>query len=128
MLPDFPRLRSLNSFARIAIVVFVTMGLSTFKTAAQTPAFPKNNSTPIGCLSGYPDGTFQGDRSITRYEFAAGLNACLERIDRQIRERNSNLATKEDFETLIQRQRELNQELHQLNERTSDPTLNKTSF
>jgi hypothetical protein len=29
------------------------------------------------CLAGYPDGTFQGDRPVTRYEFAAALEACL---------------------------------------------------
>ncbi|MCU0517177.1 MAG: iron uptake porin [Oscillatoria sp. Prado101] len=33
-----------------------------------------------GCIAGYPDGTFRGNRAMTRYEFAAGLNACLERI------------------------------------------------
>lgn len=33
-----------------------------------------------GCLAGYPDGTFRGNRSLTRYEFAAGLNACLDRV------------------------------------------------
>lgn len=31
-----------------------------------------------GCIAGYPDGTFRGHQSISRYEFAAGLNACLE--------------------------------------------------
>ncbi|MBU6229987.1 MAG: carbohydrate porin [Cyanobacteria bacterium REEB459] len=31
-----------------------------------------------GCLQGYPDRTFRGDRSLTRYEFAAGLNSCLD--------------------------------------------------
>jgi hypothetical protein len=31
-----------------------------------------------GCIAGYPDGTFRGNQSISRYEFAAGLNACLE--------------------------------------------------
>jgi hypothetical protein len=31
-----------------------------------------------GCLEGYPDQTFRGDRALTRYEFAAGLNACLD--------------------------------------------------
>jgi hypothetical protein len=31
-----------------------------------------------GCLSGYPDGTFRGDRFMTRFEFAASLHACLE--------------------------------------------------
>jgi S-layer homology domain len=128
MLPDFPRLRSLNSAAYTVTIVFAIVGLSTFKTTAQTPSLPKNNSTPIGCLSGYPDGTFQGDRPITRYEFVAGLNACLEQFDQNIRSNNPNLATKEDFETLIQRQRELNRELHQLNERTSNPTLNKSLF
>ena len=33
-----------------------------------------------GCIAGYPDGTFRGNRPMTRYEFAAGLNACLDRI------------------------------------------------
>lgn len=32
------------------------------------------------CLAGYADGRFRGDRSVTRYEFAAGLNACLDRV------------------------------------------------
>ena len=32
------------------------------------------------CLEGYPNRTFRGDRSLTRYEFAAGLNACLDSI------------------------------------------------
>ena len=36
------------------------------------------------CLVGYPDGTFRGDRPLSRYEFAAGLNACLEQINRLI--------------------------------------------
>ena len=31
-----------------------------------------------GCLQGYPDGTFRGQRSLTRFEFAAGLNSCLD--------------------------------------------------
>ena len=29
------------------------------------------------CIKGFPNRTFQGDRPITRYEFAAGLNSCL---------------------------------------------------
>ena len=33
-----------------------------------------------GCIAGYPDGTFRGSRATTRYEFAAGLNACLDQI------------------------------------------------
>ena len=33
-----------------------------------------------GCVAGYPDSTFRGDQSITRYEAAALLNVCLDRI------------------------------------------------
>ncbi|WP_008314384.1 iron uptake porin [Leptolyngbya sp. PCC 6406] len=33
-----------------------------------------------GCLSGFPDGTFRGDRPVSRFEFAAGLSACLDVI------------------------------------------------
>ncbi len=37
-----------------------------------------------GCVTGYPDRTFRGDRVMTRSEFAAGLSACLERVNEQI--------------------------------------------
>ena len=30
-----------------------------------------------GCIEGYPDGTYRGQRALTRFEFAAGLNSCL---------------------------------------------------
>ena len=33
-----------------------------------------------GCVAGYPDGTFRGGKAMTRYEAAALLNACLDRI------------------------------------------------
>ena len=33
-----------------------------------------------GCIAGYPDGTYRGNQATTRYEFAAGLNACLDQI------------------------------------------------
>jgi hypothetical protein len=32
------------------------------------------------CIQGYPDSTFRGQRSLTRFEFAAGMNACLDVI------------------------------------------------
>jgi hypothetical protein len=34
-----------------------------------------------GCISGYSDRTYRGERSLTRYEFAAGLNSCLQKIE-----------------------------------------------
>lgn len=33
-----------------------------------------------GCVAGYPDGLFRGSRAMTRYEAAALLNACLDRV------------------------------------------------
>ena len=33
-----------------------------------------------GCVAGYPNGTFRGNRAMTCYEAAALLNACLDRV------------------------------------------------
>jgi hypothetical protein len=33
-----------------------------------------------GCVAGYPNGTFRGNRALSRYEAAALLNACLDRV------------------------------------------------
>ncbi|WP_413744500.1 iron uptake porin [Synechococcus sp. MIT S9451] len=33
-----------------------------------------------GCVAGYPNGTYRGNRAMTRFEAAALLNACLDRI------------------------------------------------
>jgi hypothetical protein len=33
-----------------------------------------------GCVAGYPKGSFEGGDSMTRYEAAALLNACLDRV------------------------------------------------
>lgn len=37
-----------------------------------------------GCIVGYPDQTYRGSEPLTRYEFAAGLNSCLNQIERLI--------------------------------------------
>lgn len=36
-----------------------------------------NLAGTYGCISGYPDGTFRGEDTVTRYEFAAGMDSCL---------------------------------------------------
>ena len=51
-----------------------------------------------GCISGYPDATYRGDRPISRYEFAAGLNACLEEINRLSANAIGDLATNDEIE------------------------------
>ncbi|BAZ18555.1 carbohydrate-selective porin OprB (plasmid) [Calothrix sp. NIES-4071] len=64
-----------------------------------------------GCIAGYPNGTFRGNRATTRYEFAAGLNACLERVNELIATATTNLVTKEDLATLQRLQEEFSAEL-----------------
>ena len=64
-----------------------------------------------GCIAGYPDGTFRGNRAMTRYEFAAGLNACLDKVTELIRGGTGNLATKEDLAAMQKLQEEFAAEL-----------------
>ncbi|WP_449416230.1 iron uptake porin [Phormidium nigroviride] len=64
-----------------------------------------------GCIAGYPDGTYRGNRALTRYEFAAGLNACLDQVTRLIGSSTANLVTKEDLVTLQKLQEEFAAEL-----------------
>ena len=64
-----------------------------------------------GCIVGYPDSTYKGSRALTRYEFAAGLNACMDRISELIASSTADLATKEDLATLQRLQEEFAAEL-----------------
>ena len=98
----------------LAIGLFPTLSL------AQTPD-PIENPVVEGCLVGTPDGTFQGDRPVTRYEFAAGLSACFNLLDRQIHSNNlETYATEAEVQDAIQQQQELNQELEILDERVDE--------
>lgn len=45
-----------------------------------------------GCIQGYPDRTYRGDRPLTRNEFAAGLSACLQQLERRLLEARSTAA------------------------------------
>ncbi|MEG3861420.1 iron uptake porin [Microcoleus sp. herbarium12] len=64
-----------------------------------------------GCIAGYPDGTYRGNRALTRYEFAAGLNACLDQVTKQIGSSTANFVTKEDLAILQRLQEEFAAEL-----------------
>ncbi len=64
-----------------------------------------------GCIAGYPDRTFRGNRATTRYEFAAGLNACLNRINELIAASTSDFVKKEDLATLQKLQEQFAAEL-----------------
>ena len=111
--------------AAVAVPLVLTATVSySGSILAQTPSSTPSNATEAGCLSGYPDGTYRGDRPITRYEFAAGLNACLEGVNQLLPFNRDNLATRTDFEALIERQKELNQQLRELNQRVENPSSN----
>lgn len=57
-----------------------------------------------GCLVGYPNSTFRGNRAATRYELAAALNACMDVI-------SDRFATKEDLLALRKLMEEFSREL-----------------
>jgi hypothetical protein len=64
-----------------------------------------------GCIAGYPDGTYRGNRALTRYEFAAGLNACLDRVNELIATASADAVNKQDLDTLQRLQTEFATEL-----------------
>lgn len=64
-----------------------------------------------GCIAGYPDRTFRGQRSLTRFEFAAGLNACLDKINEILTAGLADKASKEDLAALQKLQEEFAAEL-----------------
>ena len=64
-----------------------------------------------GCIVGYPDGTYRGNRSLTRFEFAAGVNACLDRITELLQAALADTVTREDLAILQRLQEEFSAEL-----------------
>ncbi len=64
-----------------------------------------------GCIAGYPDRTFRGKQATTRFEFAAGLNACLDKINEIISAGLADKVSKEDLATLQKLQEEFAAEL-----------------
>lgn len=69
------------------------------------------------CISGFPNGTFRGNRATTRFEFAAGLNSCLNQIERLISANAGELVVRQDLETLQRLLQEFEPELATLRQR-----------
>jgi hypothetical protein len=67
-----------------------------------------------GCIAGYPDRTYRGNRALTRYEFAAGLNACIDRVNELVGSATGGLVKKEDLVAVQKLQAEFSTELAQL--------------
>lgn len=73
-----------------------------------------------GCLVGEGDGRFRGDRSLTRFEFAAAVTACLDRLQADLKSRRDRFLSQDDA-LLIQRlQNEFGAELSQTRRRIAD--------
>ena len=67
-----------------------------------------------GCIVGIPDKTFRGSRAMTRYEAAAALNACMDRISELLAQGLAEKVNKEDLAAVIKLQEEFRAELDQL--------------
>ena len=85
-----------------------------------------------GCIAGYPDGTYRGNQALTRYEFAAGLNACLDRVNELVAGASESIS-REDLATLQRLQQEFTAELATLRGRVdaleaSTATLEANQF
>ncbi len=64
-----------------------------------------------GVIAGYPDRTFRGKQALTRYEFAAGLNSALDKVNEIISSGLADKVSKEDLATLQKLQQEFAAEL-----------------
>lgn len=62
-----------------------------------------------GCIAGFPNQTYRGEQPLSRYEFAAGLNSCLNQIERLIA--SSEAISREDLETVRRLSQEFEAEL-----------------
>lgn len=73
-----------------------------------------------GCITGFPDRTYRGSQPLTRYEFAAGLNSCLNQIERLIAS-NQNVSS-EDLANIQSLKQRFEQELEVVSGRLDNLT------
>lgn len=67
-------------------------------------------SERYNCISGFSDGTFRGQQSLSRYEFAAGLNSCLQQIESLIASSDQTVDS-EDLQTIARLSEDFETEL-----------------
>lgn len=70
-----------------------------------------------GCIAGYPERTFRGKQATSRYEFAAGLNACLDKVNEIVSAGLADKVSRDDLATLQKLQEEFAVELATLRTR-----------
>ena len=78
-----------------------------------------------GCIAGYPNQTYRGNQALSRYEFAAGLNSCLNQIERLVA--SSEAVVREDIDTISRLTQEFEAELATIGGRV-DSLESRTAF
>ena len=78
-----------------------------------------------GCIAGFPNQTYRGSQALSRYEFAAGLNSCLNQIERLIA--SSEAVVREDLDTINRLTQEFEAELAAIGGRI-DSLETRTAF
>lgn len=69
-----------------------------------------------GCVSGFPDSTYRGEATISRREFVAGLNSCLNKVEEILT--NSDRMSQADVDTVLRLMQEFQSDLAILQGRT----------
>ena len=78
-----------------------------------------------GCIAGFPNQTYRGSQALSRYEFAAGLNSCLNQVERLIV--SSDAVVREDLDTINRLSAEFEAELASIGGRI-DSLEGRTAF
>ena len=79
---------------------------------------PNGDAGSHRCISGFPNQTYRGNQPLSRYEFAAGLNSCLNQIERLIA--SSESVSGEDLESIKRLSQEFEAELATLGGRVDE--------
>jgi hypothetical protein len=77
------KIRIIATSAAIASLATPALAAPQFSDAARTNwayGALQNLAEKYGCVAGYPDGTFRGSNSTTRYESVALVSACIDRV------------------------------------------------
>ena len=86
---------------------------------------PDGDAGSHRCIAGFPNQTYRGNQALSRYEFAAGLNSCLNQIERLVA--SSEAVVREDIDTISRLTQEFEAELATLSGRVDD-LASRTAF
>jgi hypothetical protein len=86
-----------NSFAQVTSI----SQLSDVKPTDWAFQALKSLIERYGCIVGYPNKTYYGNQALSRYEFAAGLNACLDKVQELLAASTSDLVKKSRLDDLV---------------------------